>query len=103
MAPKPKQDRKAIPFPRRPSGTERDQFWLCYVDDLAECRVARLSKTLFYKYFSELTYKSFKDVLKSYDRFIKSVCRQEEPEAPWDLIVYRALGCLEINAAVPLL
>lgn len=86
MTPRPKRDRKAMPFPRGPSGKERDQFWLCYEDDLLRCRVANLSKSLFAKYFSEHIYKSFKDMLTSYDRFIQSICNQDEPKIPLDLI-----------------
>ncbi len=86
MAPRPVKTPGSMPYPRRPDRTEEAQFWACYVDDITECRVANLSKSLFKKYFKEYRYKSFKDALGSYEKFIESVCAQKEPKLPWEFI-----------------
>ncbi len=86
MAPLPRKTPGSKPYPRCPDGTEIDQFWACYMDDITECGVDRRSKSLFAKYFTKHIYKSFKDALASYEQYRKSACAQKEPRIPWDYI-----------------
>lgn len=84
----PKRDTKAIPFPRRPSGTEIDRFWEAYKDELKRCRKHSEPslKSMFSEYFETNMYKSWEAELEAFHRLVQAICDDKEPELPYDLI-----------------
>ena len=90
MACFPKPSKGAPPFPRRPTEAEcwderRDCFWTCYVKDLAK-HGYRADQGDFKKFFAELTYPSWNNILTSYQRLVSFIISGKEPQIPHDLL-----------------
>lgn len=86
----PKQDKKTVPFPRRPTNSElyddtRNCFWIKYTADLSEYGY-RPRLTDFRKYFAEHTYPTWNNIIESYNRLMASIIRDIEPSTPEDLV-----------------
>lgn len=77
-----RKDTKAIPFPRRVSGWERERFWRKLWEESANCGEIMPNTSEFYRKFSDVTYDSFEDALENFWRFRDSICRGEEYELP---------------------
>ena len=86
----PRQDKKTVPFPRRPTNSElnntaRDCFWTKYTFDLAKYGY-RPALRDFTKFFADHTYPSWESIIASYNRLITSIINGEEPSIPHDLV-----------------
>jgi len=77
-----RKDTKAIPFPRRVSGTEIDRFWRKLQEDVLACGEIMPTKSEFYRKFSNVFYNSYKEALENFRGFKNACCRGEEYELP---------------------
>lgn len=87
-----RKDTKAIPFPRRPSRTELERFWMKLQEDVLECWEVMPNKSEFDRKFAVLTYDSFEDACENYRMFRDSICRGEEYQLPKKYTKIRPLG-----------
>lgn len=63
----------------------RDCFWTKYTFDLTRYGY-RTKKRDFRKYFAELMYSSWKNIISSYNRLFTSIINGVEPSIPYDLV-----------------
>lgn len=77
-----RKDAKAIPFPRRISGWERDRFWRKLQEDVGACGEIMPSTSEFYRKFSDVFYASWEDALENFRGFRDACCRGEEYKLP---------------------
>ena len=77
-----RKDTKAIPFPRRPTRTELERFWMKLQEDVLECGEIMPNTSEFDRKFAVLTYDSFEEACENYRRFRDSICRGEEYQLP---------------------
>lgn len=87
-----RKDTKAIPFPRRPTRSELERFWMKLKEDILECREVMPNKSEFDRKFAILTYDSFEEACENYRRFRDSICRGEEYQLPEKYTKIKALG-----------
>lgn len=87
-----RKDTKAIPFPRRPTRSELERFWMKLQEDILECREVMPNKSEFDRKFAILTYDSFEEACENYRRFRDSICRGEEYQLPEKYTKIKALG-----------
>ena len=87
-----RKDSKAIPFPRRPTRSEIERFWMKLQEDVLECREIMPNKSEFDRKFAILTYDSFEEACKNYRMFRDSVCRGEEYKLPEKYTKMQAIG-----------
>ena len=87
-----RKDSKAIPFPRRPTSSEIERFWMKLQEDVLECGEIMPNKSEFNRKFAILTYDSFEEAYENYRRFRDSVCKGEEYELPEKYTKIPALG-----------
>ena len=77
-----RKDTKAIPFPRRPTRTELERFWMKLQEDVLECGEIMPNTSEFDRKFAVLTYDSFEEACENYRSFRDSICRGEEYQLP---------------------
>jgi hypothetical protein len=87
-----KEQKGAMPFPRRLTRTEIERFWMKLQADVAKCREVMPNKTTFDRCFGELMYDSFDKAQKYYRVFKNSICRGEEPKIPEEFLKPKPLG-----------
>lgn len=87
-----RKDSKAIPFPRRPTRSEIERFWMKLQEDVLECGEIMPNKSEFDRKFTILIYDSFEEACENYRRFRDSVCKGEEYELPEKYTKIPALG-----------
>lgn len=75
-----KEDKRAMPWPRRISRTELERFWLKLREDVLNCGEIMPNTSMFYRNFSDLTYDSFEEALENFGGFRDACCRGEEYE-----------------------
>jgi hypothetical protein len=97
VTPPPTRDNYAVRFPRRPSGSEIDQFWNKYKIDLLYCGkdLVPSVRRKFNEFFADLTFKSWDAEVKAYQNLINSICAGKDPEMPLELIttgIYKGAG-----------
>lgn len=77
-----RKDTKAIPFPRRPSRTELERFWMKLQEDVFECGEIMPNTSEFNRKFADLKYDSFEEACENYGMFRDSVCKGETYHLP---------------------
>ena len=77
-----RKDTKAIPFPRRPTRTEIERFWMKFQEDALECGEIMPNISEFTRKFAALTYDSFEEACENYGMFRDSVCKGEKYQLP---------------------
>ena len=77
-----RKDAKAPPFPRCVSGWEIDRFWRKLQEDVGAAGEIMPTKSEFYRKFSCIFYKSYREARENFEGFKDACCRGEEYKIP---------------------